>query len=102
MIVGFTALLHQFSDDPCPPRLMAGAHARAGVSVKVLVKHHKIAPVRIGLELFNVAEHGPSALLILKKYAGHPARKFPCYLPERQHLSRTGGALHFEVVPEIV
>src|SRR2546425_7609831 len=81
---------------------MAGSDSGARVTVKVLVKEHQVAPVRVGLELFEVAENWPVAVLVAQKGAGQPTRQFSCHLPQRHHLPRPGGALDFEVLSQIV
>jgi hypothetical protein len=40
-------LLNQLGDHSRPPRLMAGADTGSRIAVKVLVKQHQIAPVRV-------------------------------------------------------
>src|SRR3954447_3829877 len=45
------------SDAPRPAGLMAGAHARAGVAVEVLVEQEVVPPQGIGLELLRTAEY---------------------------------------------
>src|SRR5689334_17598095 len=81
---------------------MAGAHAGSGVAMEVLVKENQIMPVRVGLELFKISEYRPAALFILKKDAGHAARKLTRHLPQVHHGSRAGGKFYFEIRAQIV
>src|SRR5207245_9790877 len=81
---------------------MAGPNSSSRVTVEVLVKQDQIAPMWVGLELFEISEHRPATSLILKKYACHPARQFARYLPQVHHLSRSSRELDFEVVAAIV
>jgi hypothetical protein len=37
------------------------------------VKENKVAPMRVGLELFQVAEYRSVGILVAKKDVGHPA-----------------------------
>ena len=81
---------------------MAGSYSRPGVAVEVLVEEDQIAPVRVGLELFEIPEYRSAAPLILKEYVGHAARQISCYFPEAHHVSRASGALDLEVRSEVV
>src|ERR1700675_3373770 len=81
---------------------MTGAHSRTGVAVEVLVKENQVAPMRVRLELVQVAEHRSVALFVTKKDVGHPARQFTRHFPQRLHVSRSGRELDFEIVTEIV
>ena len=67
------ALLHQLGDDARPPRLMAGAHSGAGVSVEIFVEQNQVAPVRIGLEFLKSAKDRSAAFVISKKDVRHAA-----------------------------
>ena len=67
------ALLHELGDDTRPTRLMAGADSRTGISVEVFVEEHQVTPVRVGLELFEISEHWPAALVVLEEDARHAA-----------------------------
>ena len=58
-------LLVQFQDHAGrqggPAGLVAGAHARPCVSVEILMEGNVVAPVRVELELFIVAEYRPAS-----------------------------------------
>src|SRR6202166_3836227 len=94
----FAALLHQLGDNARPSGLMTGAQARAGVAVEVLVKENQVSPIRVRLELLQVAEYRSVALFVTKKDACHPARQFTRYVPQRCHVSRSSRELDFEIV----
>src|SRR5947209_19615207 len=81
---------------------MAGPNSSSRVTVEVLVKENQIAPMWVGLELFEISEHRPATSLVLEKYACHPARQFARYLPQGHHLSRSSRELDFEVVADVV
>jgi len=81
---------------------MTGADAGTGVSVKVLVKKKQIAPMRIRLKPFQVAEYRSVALFVTKKDVCHPARQLTCHVPQRLHVSRSGRELDSEIIPKIV
>jgi len=55
---------------------MAGADSLAGVAVEVFVKGDVVAPVRIGLELFKVAENGALAVGAAQEDAREAAGDF--------------------------
>src|SRR5882672_2670940 len=99
---GLTTLLHQLGDDASPSSLVACADSRAGIPVEVLMEEHKVAPVWVGLKLLEIAEHWPTALLVLKKNIGHATRQFAGYFPQSEHLSRPGRELNCEGFPKIV
>src|SRR3954447_24790169 len=83
----FTALLHQLGDNSSPPGLMTGSKAGTGISMEVFMKENQVAPVRIGLELFEIAEHRPSTFCVSKKNVGHAAGQFTRNIPKCQHLA---------------
>src|SRR5438034_941607 len=81
---------------------MAGANSLAGVAVEVFVKGDGVAPVGIGLELFNVAEDGASSVGTQKEDAGEPAGDFGGNFPKVHYLARARRAFHFEFVAVVV
>src|SRR5271169_4441015 len=99
---GLSALLHQLRDHAGPSGLVARSNSGSRIAVEVLMKQNQVAPVRIGLELFEITEHRPAAIFIAKKNVRHPARKFSRYLPQGHHLSRSGGELNLKVVAKVV
>src|SRR5262249_29423536 len=70
---GLSALLHQLGDDAGPSGLMAGSYPSTGIPVEVFVKQDEVTPLRICLELFEIREYRPAALVVLKKDTGHAA-----------------------------
>ena len=70
--------------------------------MEVFVKQDQVAPVRVGLELFEISEYRPAAVFVLQKDAGHAARQFARHFPQVHHLSGTGGELDFEIVAQVV
>src|SRR5271157_4889762 len=88
-LAGLSALLHQLRDDAGPSGLVARSNSGSRIAVEVLMEQHQVTPMRISLELFEIAEHRPAAILIAKKNVRHPARKFSRYLPQSHHLSRS-------------
>src|SRR6266478_4467648 len=81
---------------------MAGADTLAGVAVEVFVKGDVVAPARIGLELFKVAEDGALAVGAAQEDAREAAGDFGGDFPEVHHLARSGWAFYFEVVAVVV
>ena len=81
---------------------MAGADALAGVAVEVFVKGDRVAPVGIGLELFDVAEDGALAVGAAEEDAGEAAGDFCRDFPKVHHLARACRALYFEIVAVVV
>ena len=59
--------LDQLGDNPGPAGLVAGARARAGVAVEVLVEENVVSPVGIGLERCGVAEDGTPTVLVAEE-----------------------------------
>ena len=81
---------------------MAGADTLAGVAVEVFVKGDVVAPVRIGLEFFSVAENGALAVGAAQEDAREAAGEFGRDFPEVHHLARARRAFYFEVVAVVV
>src|SRR5216684_101925 len=81
---------------------MAGAQAGSGIAMEVFVKQHQIAPMAVGLELFEISENWPAAFFIAKKDARHAARQFARDFPQGHHVSGTRRELDLEIRPEIV
>src|SRR3954462_10815803 len=57
----------QVGDEACPPRLVRGAEARAGIAVEILVEEQRVAPGRILLELGGRAERRTTAVFVAEK-----------------------------------
>jgi len=76
-----------------PTGLMACAESLAGFAVKIFVKEHKVAPVRIVGEtrVAAVARAAPAG--VGEKDAGEARAKFKGNLTEVHHAPRSGGAL---------
>ena len=81
---------------------MAGADSLAGVAVEVFVKGDVVAPVRIGLEFFKVAEDGASSVGAAQEDAREAAGEFRRNFPEVHHLARARWAFYFEVVAVVI
>src|SRR5215469_10398191 len=77
---------------------MTGTDASARVAVEVLVEQRVIAPVRVGLKDLVRAEDWATPILSTQKDMRQPARELIGYLPERELVTRTGGAFHQEIV----
>ena len=58
------ALLNQLGDQAGPSGLMTGAHSGTRVAVEILVKENQVAPMRVHLELFQVAEYRTAAIFV--------------------------------------
>src|SRR5271165_1217330 len=101
-LAGLSALLHQLRDYAGPSGLVAGSNSGSRIAVEVLMEQNQIAPVRIGLELFEIAEHRPAAFFIAKKNVRHAARQFSRHFPQGHCLSRSGGELNLKVVAQVV
>jgi len=81
---------------------MAGADSLAGVAVEVFVEGDGVALVRIGLELFDVAEDGAAFVGAAQEDAREAAGDFGGDFPKVHHLARAGRAFYFEVVAVVV
>ena len=73
---------------------MAGPDASAGIAVEVLVEQHIITPIWVGLECLVRAENGATLILTTQKDVRESTRELIGYLPERELLARTCGALY--------
>src|ERR1017187_9278790 len=81
---------------------MAGAHSGTGIAVEVFVKQKQVAPMRVRLELVQVAKYRPEALFVTKKDVCHAPRQLTRHVPQRLHISRSSREFDFEIVTEIV
>src|SRR5437773_10679520 len=81
---------------------MAGADSLAGVAVEVFVKGDVVAPARIDLEFFHVAEDGALAVGVAQEDAGEAAGNFCGDFPKVHYLARSGWAFYFEFVAVVV
>src|SRR5271166_2194160 len=99
---GLSALLHQLRDDAGPSGLVARSNSGSRIAVEVLMEQHQVTPVRIGLELFEIAEHRAATIFIAKENVRHAARKFSRDLPQSHHLSRSRWKLDLKVVAQVV
>ena len=81
-----------------PTGLMARAESLAGFAVKIFVKEHKVAPVRIVDEtrVAAVARAAPAG--VGEKDAGEARTKFEGDLTEVHHAPRSGWAFDLEAV----
>src|SRR6266513_6454033 len=77
---------------------MAGAKSLAGFAVKIFVKEHKVAPVRVIDEarVAAVARAAPAG--VGEKDAGEARAKFKSDLTEVHHAPRSSGAFDLEAV----
>src|SRR5262245_44755 len=88
----------QLRDDTRPARLVAGAKARAIVTVEIFVEQDVILPLRIGLKFLCTAVHRPPARPIAQKDPGEPMGDVPGHLEQGHDLARTGWTLDGEGV----
>ena len=81
-----------------PTGLMARAESLAGFAVKILVKEHKVARVRVIDEarVAAVARAAPAG--VSEKDAGEARAKFKGDLTQVHHAPRSGGAFDLEAV----
>ena len=81
-----------------PTGLMARAESLAGFAVKIFVKEHKVAPVRVVDEprVAAVARAAPAG--VGEKDAGEARAKFKGDLTQVHHVPRFGGAFDLEAV----
>jgi len=81
-----------------PTGLMARAESPAGVAVKIFVKEHKVAPVRVVGEarVAAVARAAPAG--VGEKDAGKARAKFKGDLTQVHHAPRSGGAFDLKAV----
>src|ERR1041385_6048186 len=82
-LAGLAALLHQLRDHSGPARLMTCSHSCSRITMEVLVKQHKVAPMRVGLKLLLVAKHRSAAVRVLQEDVGHASRQLPGNFPKR-------------------
>ena len=77
---------------------MARAESLAGFAVKIFVKEHKVAPIRVVSEarVAAVARAAPAG--VAEKDAGETRAKFKGNLTEVHHAPRSGGAFDLEAV----
>src|SRR5215467_14087637 len=73
---------NQLRDDPGPACLVAGAKARAIVTVEIFVEQDVIFPLRIGLKFLCTAVHRPPARPISQKDPGEPIGDVPSHLKQ--------------------
>ena len=81
-----------------PTGLMARAESLAGFAVKIFVKKHKIAPVRVVDEARVAAVARATSTSLGKKDAGKARAKFKSDLTKAHHATGSGGALHLEAI----
>jgi hypothetical protein len=81
-----------------PTGLMARAESLAGFAVKIFVKQHKAAPVRVVGEARVAAVARATPAGIGEKDAGEPRAKFKGHLTKVHHAPRSGGAFDLEAV----
>src|SRR5581483_12387527 len=81
---------------------MTRADSGAVVAMKVFVKQHQVAPVRIVAIERVRAMHGTAALLVAQEDLGEAPREFPGDFPQRFVFARAGGELDSIVLAEIV
>src|SRR5262245_57590048 len=91
----------QLRDDTGPARLVAGAQARAIVTMEIFVEQEVIFPLRIGLKFLRPAVHRPPARPIAQKDPGEPLGDVPGHLEQVHDLARTGRTLDGEGVAVI-
>src|SRR5207302_4819593 len=81
-----------------PTGLMARAKSLAGFAVKIFVKEHKVAPVRVIGEARVAAMARAAPAGVGEKDAGKARAKFKGDLTEVHHAPRSGGAFDLEAV----
>src|SRR5258708_2765965 len=101
LLLLLAALLQQFRHHSRPSRLMAGAQALSCVSVKVFVKEHQVAPVRIGLEAL-VAAVDRAAAVTPQEDGRQPPPNLPPNLPQVHHLPPPSRPPSLQPTPQIL
>src|SRR5258708_4897034 len=81
-----------------PPRLMTGAEAAAGFTVKIFVEENQIAPVWIGREPFIRSVTRAPAFFIREENAGESQVKFLSDLLQVHQPPGARGAFHPQMV----
>src|SRR6266404_8468045 len=81
-----------------PTGLMARAKSLAGFAVKIFVKEHKVAPVRVVDEARVAAVARTTPAGVGEEDAGEARAKFKSDLTEVHHPPRSGGAFDLEAV----
>src|SRR5215831_9784858 len=77
----------QLRDDTRPARLVAGAKARAIVTVEIFAEQDVIFPLRISLKFLRPAVHRPPARAIAQKDPGEPMGDVPGHLEQVHDLA---------------
>src|SRR6516162_7872009 len=101
-LILFPTLLQEFCYQPRPPRLMAGADARAVVAVKILVEQNQVSPMRVHLKFLIASVNGTAPILIPQENPGQATRKLCRNLPKCHHSAGISRALYLEVVAQVV
>ena len=78
--------------------MMAGAESLTGFAVKIFVKEHKVAPVRVVGEARVAAVTRAAPAGVGEKDAGEARAKFKGNLTEVHHVPRSSGAFDLEAV----
>src|SRR5215469_3928561 len=89
---------NQFCNRCSPSRLVTCSESCAVIAVEVLIKENVVAPVRISLEFLGSSVHGPTAMLIPKKYSNEPIRDLLAHLEQVHQFARTCRTFNFEIV----
>jgi hypothetical protein len=90
-------LLDEFGDQAGPANLVAGADARAGLAVEILMERRVVAPVRVVLE--GGAEHRPPATCVGGEDRDQPVRKLVGDRIQCQVVARAGRTFDRESSP---
>ena len=99
--IDFAENLDERTNEPSPPRLMAGADAGAVVTMEVFIEQQVVPPVRIALKLFGAAENRPPPVFVAQENADQAISDFVRYFEQVHQISWADRALDFEVVAVI-
>ena len=82
LLVLFSRLFQEFSDQASPAGLMAGAKTGAIIAMKVFVELYEIAPMGVVLERGQISIHGTPSGVVAKKDVIEAPGNFRSDLPE--------------------
>src|SRR5438046_168072 len=75
---------------------MRSSQSPSAVTMKIFIKQHQIAEIRIINKSPLLPMTGPLPLLVRQKYSRQPPANFVRHLSQRHHLSRPRRALHLQ------
>src|SRR5689334_12590411 len=93
-----SALFNQLRNQPRPTRLVTRPNAGAVVAMKVFVEIDVVAPLRLGLEFLEAAEHWPPPVFRPQEDPCQSPGNLCSRIPQRCPPARTRRELHRKAV----